>query len=195
MGDKLRKVYIILAAVSGLIGLIVILIVGGTLLSVDRSSDLSQNAKDTMYRAAVLTGTEDTLPVWQREIEQGHLSVSDYVENQFTAHPYLLSGKDDSAFASDLACVAYNDAFKTDKIEKMLVGGSRRYAIEKILSEVDLSYTPVNGFSDPVGTQCGRIEIKSPLENEEGYAFGIRRIEGNMQVEGSEMRTDFFVDQ
>ena len=68
MGDKLRKVYIILAAVSGLIGLIVILIVGGTLLSVDRSSDLSQNAKDTMYRAAVLTGTEDTLPVWQREI-------------------------------------------------------------------------------------------------------------------------------
>ena len=45
MGDKLRKVYIILAAVSGLIGLIVILIVGGTLLSVDRSSDLSQNAK------------------------------------------------------------------------------------------------------------------------------------------------------
>ena len=97
MGDKLRKVYIILATVSGLIGLIVILIVGGTLLSVDRSSDLSQNAKDTMYRAAVLTGTEDTLPVWQREIEQGHLSVSDYVENQFTAHPYLLSGKDDSA--------------------------------------------------------------------------------------------------
>ncbi len=195
MGDKLRKVYIILAAVSGLIGLIVILIVGGTLLSVDRSSDLSQNAKDTMYRAAVLTGTEDTLPVWQREIEQGHLSVSDYVENQFTAHPYLLSGKDDSAFASDLACVAYNDAFKTEKIGEMLNGGSRRYVIEKILSEVDLSYTPVNGFSDPVGTQCGRIEIKSPLENEEGYAFGIRRIEGNMQVEGSEMRTDFFVDQ
>ena len=77
----------------------------------------------------------------------------------------------------------------------MLNGGSRRYVIEKILSEVDLSYTPVNGFSDPVGTQCGRIEIKSPLENEEGYAFGIRRIEGNMQVEGSEMRTDFFVDQ
>ncbi len=195
MGDKLRKVYIILATVSGLIGLIVILIVGGTLLSVDRSSDLSQNAKDTMYRAAVLTGTEDTLPVWQREIEQGHLSVSDYVENQFTAHPYLLSGKDDSAFASDLACVAYNDAFKTEKIGEMLNGGSRRYVIEKILSEVDLSYTPVNGFSDPVGTQCGRIEIKSPLENEEGYAFGIRRIEGNMQVEGSEMRTDFFVDQ
>lgn len=195
MGDKLRKVYIILAAVTGLIGLIVILIVGGTLLRVDRSSDLPQSAKDTMYRASVLTGTEETLPVWQREIEQGHLSVADYVENQFTAHPYLLSGKDDSAFASDLACVAYNDAFQTDKINGMLEGGSRRYVIEKILSEVDLSYMPVNGFSDPVGTQCGEVEIKSPLENEEGYAFGIRKIEGNMQVKGNEMRTDFFVDQ
>ncbi|MBP5416362.1 MAG: hypothetical protein J6Y58_02445 [Clostridiales bacterium] len=195
MGDKLRKIYIILAAVTGLIGLILIIVVGGALFSVDRSSDLSQSAKDTMYRTSVLTGTEDALPFWQREIEQGHLNVSDYVENQFTAHPYLLSGKDDSAFASDLACVAYNDAFKTDKIEEMLACGSRKYAIEKVLSDVDFSYAPVNGFSDPKGTRCGKVEIKSPLENEEGYAFGVRRIEGNMQVEGSEMRTDFFVDQ
>ena len=194
MGDKLRKVYIILAAVTGLIGLIVILFVGGTLLSIDRASELPNEAKDTMYRTAVLTGSEASLPYWEREIIQGHLSVSDYVENQFTSHPYLLSGKDDSAFASDLACVAYNDAFKVDEIKDLLNGGSRRYAIEKILSDVSRTYAPSNGFSDPVGTRCSGIDIKSPLENEEGYAFGIRKIEGTMQVEGREMRTDFFVD-
>ncbi len=194
MGDKLRKAYIVLAIVTGIIGLVMIILIGGAILNVDKEVSLSQNAKDTMYRTAVLTGTEDSLPFWEREIIQGHLSVSDYVENQFTAHPYLLSGKDDSAFASDLACVAYNDAYETGKIMELLNGGSRRYAIEKVLSEVDYSYMPVNGFSDPKGTQCSGINVLSPLENEEGYAFGIRRIEGNMQVDGSEMRTDFFVD-
>ena len=195
MGDKFRKVYIVLAAVTGFLGLVIVLFVCGALISIDKETPLPQEAKDMMYRTSVLAGTEDSLSCWIREIEQGHLSVSDYVENQFTAHPYLLSGKDDSAFASDLACVAYNDAYRVDEIETMLSGGSRRYAIEKILSDVDPSYSPFNGFSDPVGTRCGSIEIKSPLENEEGYAFGVRRIEGTMQVEGEEMRTDFFVDR
>ncbi len=195
MGDKFRKVYIILAIVAGVLGLIVILFVAGTLLSVDKKASLSREAKDTMYRTAVLTGTEDSLPFWEREVTQGHLNVSDYVENQFTAHPYLLGGKDDSAFASDLACVAYNDAYKADKIEEMLSGNSRRFVIEKVLSEVNITYSPVNGFSDPKGTRCNSIEIQSPLENEEGYAFGVRRIEGKIQMDGKQMRTDFFVDQ
>ena len=194
MGDKLRKVYIVLAIVAGVIGLTVMVLVCGAMISLNKQVPLPRDAKDTMYRAAVLTGTEDSLPVWETEIEQGHLSVSDYVENQFTAHPYLLSGKDDHEFASDLACVAYNDAYDVEEIEGLLEGGSRRYAIEKILSDVDPSFAPLNGFSDPVGTRCSNIEMLNSLENEEGYAFGVRRIEGEMTVDGQEMRTDFFVD-
>ncbi|MBO4927015.1 MAG: hypothetical protein J5379_02030 [Clostridiales bacterium] len=194
MNDKLRKLYIVLACVAGFIGLVVLVIVCGALISLDKETPLSQAAKDTMYRTAVLTGTQDALPYWEGEVEQGHVSVSDYVETQFTSHMYLLTGKDDSAFASDLACVAYNDAYQVQEIESMLSGGSRKYAIEKILSDVDPSFAPVNGFSDPKGTQCGSVMIQSPLENEEGYAFGIRQIDGAMQVEGRELRTDFFVD-
>ena len=107
MGDKLRKVYIVLAIVAGVIGLTVMVLVCGAMISLNKQVPLPRDAKDTMYRAAVLTGTEDSLPVWETEIEQGHLSVSDYVENQFTAHPYLLSGKDDHEFASDLAYVKF----------------------------------------------------------------------------------------
>lgn len=194
MGDKLRKVYIVLAVVAGVVGLTIMLIVCGALIGLNKEVALPQDAKDTMYRTAVLTDTVDSLPRWESEIEQGHLNVSDYVENQFTAHPYLLSGKDDQQFASDLACVAYNDAYQVDEIEELLKDGSRRYAIEKILTDVDSSYAPMNGFSDPVGTRCSDIEMLSPLENEEGYAFGVRRIEGEMTVDGQDMRTDFFVD-
>ena len=194
MGEKLSKVYITLAAVSTFIGLVVVLIVCGGLIHLDKEVSLSQEGRDMMYRAAVLTGNEASLPFFENEIEQGHLRISDYVEDLFTSHEYLLSGKDDSAFASDLACVAYNDAYKVDEIKSLLVNGSRKYAIEKVLSDVDPSYAPINGFSDPKGTSCSAITVLNPLQNEEGYAFGIRRIDGSMSVEGSEMRTDFFVD-
>lgn len=194
MGEKLSKVHITLAAVSAFIGLVVVLIVSSALIHLDKEVPLSQEGKDMMYRAAVLTGNEASLPFFENEIEQGHLCLSDYVEDLFTSHEYLLSGKDDSAFAADLACVAYNDAYKVDEIKSLLVNGSRKYAIEKILSDVDPSYAPINGFSDPKGTSCSAITVLNPLQNEEGYAFGIRRIDGSMSVEGSEMRTDFFVD-
>ena len=195
MGDKLRKIYIGLAIAAGVVGLFALVLVCGALISLEKEAALSSEAKDVMYRAAVLTGTEEALPFWENEVEQGHLSVGDFVESQFTSYPYLLGGKDDSAFAADLACVAYNDALNTEGIEELLDGGSRRYAIEKILSDLDPKYAPTNGFSDPKGTQCGRVNVENPLQNEEGYAFGIRRIDGTMTVEGTELRADFFVDQ
>ena len=77
MGDKLRKVYIVLAIVAGVIGLTVMVLVCGAMISLNKQVPLPRDAKDTMYRAAVLTGAEDSLPVWETEIEQGHLSVSD----------------------------------------------------------------------------------------------------------------------
>ena len=195
MGEKFRKLYIGLAIASGVLGIIVLVIVCGALISLEKEVSLSSEAKDMMYRTAVLTATEEALPYWENEVEQGHLTVSDYVESQFTSYPYLLHGKDDSAFASDLACVAYNDAYNTEEILALLDGGSRRYAIEKIVSEVDPKYAPINGFSDPKGTQCGSVKVTDPLENEEGYAFGIRRIDGTMTMEGDALRADFFVDQ
>lgn len=195
MGDKFRKLYITLAIVTGALGIIVLVAVSGALISLQSEQSLPQEDRDVMYRTAVLTHSESSLPYWEREVEMGHLNVSDYVENQFTSHEYLLSGKDDEAFASDLACVAYNDAYDTAEIEEMLQDGSRRYVIEKILSDVDQDYMPLNGFSDQEGTSCNDIEVLSPLQNEEGYAFGIRRIEGSMEVEGRDMRADFFIDQ
>ena len=194
MGDKLRRLYIILAVVTAVIGTLILVVVCGALISLENEHPLSSEAKDMMYRASVLAGTEDALPYWETEVEQGHLSVSDYVESQFTSHNYLLKGKDDSAFAADLACVAYNDAYNAGEIEELLKDGSRRFAIEKILSAVSPDYAPVGGFADPKGTRCDQVMVASPLQNEEGYAFGIRRIDGTMAVEGSELRADFFVD-
>ena len=195
MGDKFRRLYIVLAIVAGMLGVIILIVVSGALISLQGGASLSQEDKDAMYRTAVLTHTEAALPYWEREVQMGHVAISDYVENQFTSHQYLLSGKDDVAFASDLACVAYNDAYDTEEIEEMLQDASRRYVIEQVMSGVDESYAPINGFKEKTATSCSDIVVRSPLENEEGYAFGIRRIEGTMEVEGKEMRADFFVDQ
>ena len=194
MDGKLRKSFIVMAIVSAVLGLLCLVFVAGALISLETETPLSAEAKDTMYRAAALTGEQASLAHWQNEVEQGHLNVSDFVRIVFTGHRYLLSGKDDSAFAADLACVAYNDAFETKEIEKLLSDGSRNYAIETILTEQDARYTPINGYSDPKGTTCSGVEIFNPLQNEEGYAFGIRKIDGAMTVAGNEVRADFFVD-
>ncbi len=195
MNAKLRKSYIILASITALIGILFLIAVCGALVSLSGGMSLSNADKDTMYRAALLSNTESALPAWENEVEQGHVSVSDYVRIVFTGHDYLLSGKDDSAFAADLACVAYNDSKKTEEIESLLDGGSRKYAIEKILSDVKGEYRPLGGFSDEKGTQFGGVTINNPLQNEEGYAFGIRKIDGSMRIDGSELRADFFVDE
>ncbi len=195
MGDQLRKLYISLAVATGLLGIILLVAVSGSLISMQNTSSLTQEDKDAMYRTAVLTHTEEALPYWEREVRAGYLNISDYVENQFTSHQYLLAGKDDAAFASDLACVAYNDAYDTTEIQEMLENQSRRYVIEKILSDENEKYSPINGFADEEGTSCYDIEVTSPLENEEGYAFGIRQIEGTFDIDGKEVRADFFVDQ
>ena len=195
MGDQLRKLYISLAVATGLLGIILLVAVSGSLISMQNTSSLTQEDKDAMYRTAVLTHTEEALPYWEREVRAGYLNISDYVESQFTSHQYLLTGKDDTAFASDLACVAYNDAYDTTEIQEMLENQSRRYVIEKILSDENEKYAPINGFVDEEGTSCSDIEVTSPLENEEGYAFGIRQIEGTFDIDGEEVRADFFVDQ
>lgn len=194
MNTGFQKKYIVFAALSLLVGLILLVMVAGTLISLDREAPLSKDAQDTMYRCAVLTNNEASLANWKTEVEQGHVSVSDYVRVLFTGHDYLLSGKDDGSFAADLACVAFNDAFNTEEIAGLLDGGSRKYTIEKVLSDVDPSYAPLGGFSDQKGTVCTSVEMMSPLQNEEGYAFGIRQIDGQMRVDGNELRADFFVD-
>jgi len=195
MNTKLRKIYVILAAITALLGILILFSVCGTLVSLGRSTTLSAADNDTMYRTAALTGTESALPRWKTEVEQGNVSLSDYARIAFTGHDYLLSGKDDSAFAADLACVAYNDSTRTDEIMEILKDGSRKYAVEKILSDVDEDYAPLSGFSDPKGTHFAGLTLDNPLQNEEGYAFGIRKIDGSMQIDGSELRVDFFVDE
>ncbi|MBR2751759.1 MAG: hypothetical protein IKD90_11590 [Clostridiales bacterium] len=195
MNTKLRTIYVVLAGIAAFLGIAVLVAVCGTLVSLGSSTSLSDADKDTMYRAALLTGNEDSLPRWKTEVEQGNVSVSDYVRTLFIGHDYLLSGKDDSAFAADLACVAYNDANDVSKIMELLENGSRKYAVEKILTDVDEDYAPLSGFSDKKGTHFAGVNIKNPLQNEEGYAFGIRKIDGSMQIDGSELRVDFFVDK
>ncbi|MBO4496414.1 MAG: hypothetical protein J5752_11235 [Clostridiales bacterium] len=195
MNTKLRKIYVVLAILTAIVGLSILIAVCGTLVSLGSSTSLSEADQDTMYRAALLTNTEEALPRWKTEVEQGNVSVSDFVRIAFTGHDYLLSGKDDSAFAADLACVAYNDSTKVSEIMELLEDGSRKYAVEKILTDVDGDYAPLAGFSDKKGTHFAGVTIDNPLQNEEGYAFGIRKIDGSMKIDGSELRADFFVDE
>ncbi len=194
MEGTIRKLYIVLASVAGALGILLLATVVAILVPLNRETSLTNEASDTMYRAAVLTGTEEALPRWKNEVEQGHICVSDYVRTVLTGHEYLLTSKDDKAFAADLACIAYNDADKISEIQQLLADGSRRYAVEKILSDVNSAYAPRDGFSDKQGTRFAGVSVTDPLQNEEGYAFGIRKINGTMTINGSELRADFFVD-
>lgn len=166
------------------------------LFSPGPAAALSPEETAILSRTAERTGTQAAADIWGRELSAGQLTLSEYVRVSFTGTQYLLAAKDDASFAADLSYAVYGSEDKAGELQTELAGNSRVYTIEKTLRSLDASFAPASSdaVSDPLGTQVLSVELNQSLQDEEGYAFGIRKVSGTISISGDQARTDFYID-
>lgn len=192
--NHMRKGYLIISIASLVIGLATLIVIASILYFPSGGRGIDVQEDEIIVRTGILAQTSDSYNVWRREIESGQLSLADYVRISLTGSDYLLQDRTDKVFANDLAYIAYGTVEQSEEILDQLDGRSRKYVIEKVLSGINSKYGPSRGFSDEKGTRLISYEAENPLQDEVGYAFGLRKISGIIDIDGSEARTDFFVN-
>ena len=155
---------------------------------------LGSEGEEIISRTIEITGTGASTDDIVRKIDTGSLSVGDYVAASFTGSLYLLNSKDDAAFAQDLSYAVFGDDSKASDIEAELRDFSRKYVINEFASEADPSYAFTNELEDKTGSRIKSCEITKPMDSDSGYTIGIRQVEGVCDIDGKDVRTDFYVD-
>ncbi len=191
---NMRKPYLFIAILTVMVGLLAVIITGIIIYYPAGKVTVSEEEKNIIVRTSGLLQVEYSNKVWETEISEGQLTVSDYVRTCLTGSKYLLQNKSDDSFAMDLAYIAYGNYDHAPELFASLKGKSRNYVIEKCLADINSNYAPSMGFSDETGTQVLEVMMESPLQDDDGYVFGLRKISGSIKMEGFEARTDFFVD-
>ena len=176
---------------------IIVSVVFGVLFN-ERSTRVrySDESRDIVERASSFIGSEEAYEASLSKLEAGLMEPGDYVESVLTGSGYLLENKDDTAFASDLAYVAWGDDYDdddVDSIEDMLEDSSRKEVIANVLMEVSDDILSHNNY-DREYTSVSDCSMTSHILGEDSYVIGIRQAEGTFEVTGDEIRTDFFVD-
>lgn len=194
MDNQMRKGYLWVAFFSIGASLVALIVIGANLLIPGVGRRISSQEEEIITRTGILVGTENTKGIWTEELESNLLTLSDYVRISLTGSEYLLKNPSDETFARDLAFIVFGSPAESEEILRMLDGRSRKYVIEKVLSDMNRKYAPSQGFSPEIGTQLVSFHADNPIQDENGYAFGLRKISGSIDMEGTEARTDFFVD-
>lgn len=139
-----------------------------------------------------LTGAQET---WLAELQSGRVSLNDFARICFTGTDYLLQGKDDASFANDLSYAVWGNKDQAGMISGLLRDNSRIFVIESVLHSVYDGYAPCfSEDNDHTGTRVLAVELGSPIQDNEGYAFGIRKSVGSITIDGDDARTDFYID-
>jgi beta-N-acetylglucosaminidase len=162
----------------------------------DRVHSLTSEERLIIERTMERTGSQTSASIWQEEVSSGHAALSDLVRIAFTGTDYLLTGKNDAAFAVDLSYALYGTEADADIISDMLTAQSRVRVVEETLRSMQESYVPKTYESSPdtIGTTISSVQSDQPMQNEEGYGFGIRQVSGTIHIEGDQVRTDFYID-
>ena len=196
MKKNFRLVFVALSSLIMLLGIGVTVYAAGVLYSLNEPSALTDEEEGIISRTADIVGAQAGINQWETEISTRQASLSEYLRVSFTGTSYLLTGKDDEAFSKDLSQAVYGSEDHASDILGMLSQTSRIYVIETLLAEISPTYASSDeGAIDEVGTQLSSILVDNPICNEEGYAFGIREISGDILINGSDARTDFYVDK
>jgi beta-N-acetylglucosaminidase len=175
-------------------GLLALVITGIIIYYPANKISVSEEEMNIITRTSLLLQAESSGKIWESEISEGQLTVSDYVRTCLTGSQYLLQNKSDDSFAMDLSYVVYGNYDHAPELFASLKGRSRNYIIEKSLTDISSKYAPSTGFSDETGTQVIDVIMESPLQDDNGYVFGLRKISGEIKMEGSDARTDFYID-
>ena len=164
------------------------------LLKPQTPKSLDNEGENIIRRTIEITATGASEDDIIRKIDAGSVSVGDYVASSFTGSIYLLQNKDDQAFASDLSYALYGDSSKSADIKSDLDSYSRKYVIDKYSVDIDEDYGLSNPLTDSKGSRINSCEITKPMDSDSGYTIGIRQVEGICDIDGDEVRTDFYVD-
>lgn len=194
MTGNVRNSYLFIAILAAMSGFLALVITGIIIYFPSSEISVSDEERNIISRTSSLLQAESSREVWESEISRGQLTVSDYVRTCLTGSRYLLQNKSDDSFAMDLSYIVYGNYDHAAVIFSSLDGKSRNYVIEKSLADISAKYAPSMGFSNETGTQVTDVIMDSPLQDDDGYVFGLRKISGQIRMEGSEARTDFFID-
>ena len=195
--EKRTKQYLTAAVIVFAVAFITILL---TVISLSGMSvpysHVSEDEENIILRTADLTGNHDATYRAFYRVGSGYYTAGDYLINGFTSSDYLVSGKDDQAFASDLSTVIYGgiDQDMVDEAMTLLRERSRMYVINEMLGNKSSSLKASSHISTQRGDSFTNCELTSSLEGEGGITIGIRKVEGTFETTGDGIRTDFFVD-
>ena len=157
--------------------------------------ELPSDVSAIVSRTAEITGATQAKDIWLGELMSGRIVLHDFARICFTGTDYLLLGKDDKAFAEDLCYAVFGSTDQADSVNHMLKESSRIYVIESLLYSLNAEYAPdFSQDSDQTGTRVVSVELESPIQDNEGYAFGVRRSVGSIVISGDAARTDFYID-
>ena len=101
--------FVLIAGITAAILLSVVIFSTGPSLAIsaDEKAIISRTLEITKPQTQTQKDAQLSNIVWQEEIASGQLTVSEFLRISFTGTQYLLRGKDDAAFAKDLAKAVY----------------------------------------------------------------------------------------
>ena len=194
---KRTKEYLIAACAVLAVFVIAIIIAGVSLsgMSIPYNEPTSKE-EDIVIRTAALTNNSESVYRALYRVGAGFITAGDYTIRSLTSSDYLVNGKDDRAFASDLSSIinGQEDSEQISTIVNMLSDSSRMYVTNEILREEDSSLKASARIPDVPGDSFSDCVLTSSLEGDGGLTIGIRKVEGSFVTTGDEIRTDFFVD-
>ncbi|MBO4636726.1 MAG: cadherin-like beta sandwich domain-containing protein [Clostridiales bacterium] len=156
---------------------------------------LSDNDREVIRRTVETAGSGSESEA-QALIEHGLMTEGDYILRAFTSASYLWGQPDDDTFASDLSYALSGDresGIRGD-ILSQLSGSSRMYALSSSLSDMGEGYVTSTFVPDTRGDSVEDFVLRRSIQGPDGYALGIRKVEGSFNVTGEQVRSDFFVD-
>ena len=194
---KKTKEYLIIAGAVLIVSVIAVILGGISLAGMSVPyGEPDSSEEDIILRASALTSNEDANRIALHRVGSGFYTAGDYVLNIFTSSDYLVAGKDDAAFASDLSAVISGapDQQMINDAVSMLSGSSRMYVINEMLASEDRSLKASSSIPDTPGDSFTDCILTSSLEGDNGVTLGIRKVQGSFVTTGDGIRTDFFVD-
>ena len=165
--NKRTKEYLIAAvtvlAVAGGAAIIAGVSLGGMSVPYDNPSSIEE---DVVIRAAGLTDNPSSVRRALYRVGAGYYTAGDYAVRSLTSSDYLISGKDDAAFASDLSAVINGDVDQgqVDQIVEMLGTYSRMFVINEVMADADSSLKASGRISDDPGDSFSDCVLTSSLE-------------------------------
>ena len=201
--------YLILSAAALVCGIVAVFIVASmcsTGAPVSRSKVLDDDAEEVLARVVQTTNfgqysdeeIEEQVDFISCRINSGAYTLGDYVLTSFTSSTYLMGNITDEVFVKDFIFVMTGDVDEDDASDYVeeIHGKSRKFFMAEYIREMDEGdiYLVSADIEDEEGSSFSDCVITSQLEGSAGYTVGVRCVEGNFQIDGEEVRTDFFVD-